>query len=273
MGTNIDYLGPARQSTWRRIAIGTWRTAADPSTYGLLELRADAALAYIDRLSKQTNEHITLTHFMVKAIAVTLRRHPELNSVLRFGKIYQRKAVSIFLQVARDAAGHDLSGTLVRDADQKSILEIAREMQANVHAIREVGDAKVYKIKHHLLAFLPAWAIAWVLRFGAFVTYRLNVWFPFMGLPRDAFGSAMLTNIGSLGLGIAFAPLVPYSQCPAVLALSAVEERPVVDNGQLGVGKIVWLCATIDHRVIDGIHAAKMAKTLKALLANPEGEL
>ena len=37
---NID-LGPAlRTSSWRKIAIGTWKTAGDPSVYGILDLNA-----------------------------------------------------------------------------------------------------------------------------------------------------------------------------------------------------------------------------------------
>ena len=37
------------------------------------------------------------------------------------------------------------------------------------------------------------------------------------GVPRDAFGSAMVTNVGIFGLPHAFAPLVPFSRVPIVV--------------------------------------------------------
>src|SRR5262249_21267720 len=101
----------------------------------------------------------------------------------------------------------------------------------------------------------------------------LNIWTPLLGTPRDPFGSIMITNIGSLGLDMAFAPLVPYSRVPMLIALGAVREEPVVRGGQITVGKMIRLCSTFDHRVIDGVHAANMVRTAKAIFANPDKEL
>jgi pyruvate dehydrogenase E2 component (dihydrolipoamide acetyltransferase) len=103
--------------------------------------------------------------------------------------------------------------------------------------------------------------------------YTLNLWTPLLGSPRDPFGSCMITSIGSLGLDMAFAPLVPYSRVPLLIAVGAARETPVVRDGRLTVALISRLCVTIDHRLIDGMHAAKMAKTMLAVFANPEGEL
>ena len=94
-----------------------------------------------------------------------------------------------------------------------------------------------------------------------------------MGAPKDPFGSLMLTNIGSLGIESGFAPLVPYSHVPVVVALGAITERPVVENGQVVVRKMVTLSVTIDHRVIDGVHASYLSKSIKKIFADPSGEL
>jgi pyruvate/2-oxoglutarate dehydrogenase complex dihydrolipoamide acyltransferase (E2) component len=83
----------------------------------------------------------------------------------------------------------------------------------------------------------------------------------------------MITNIGSLGLEEAYVPLVPYSRVPLLIALGQVKEEPVVEDGQIVPGKIVRAFATFDHRVLDGMHAAKMSKTLKRIFADPEKEL
>src|SRR5262249_2282137 len=49
-------LGPALAVTsWRKVAIGTWRTARDPSAYLSLEFNAEPALAYLAALGTRTS--------------------------------------------------------------------------------------------------------------------------------------------------------------------------------------------------------------------------
>lgn len=267
---NVEFSGRMRLSAWRRIAIGTWRSVGDPSTYGVIELRVDPALAYIEALAKKHKLRITLTHFTGKVIAETLKRHPELNATLRFGALHQRQHVDIFFQVANDPTGQDLSGTIVRQVETKSIMQIADELEGLVQKIRTLGDKDTYQIKHSIFAKVPGWLAAWLLDLTGLVAYKLNLWAPWMGAPRDPFGSLMITNVGSLGISFGFAPLVPYSHCPAVLALGAVEDRAVVENGEIKPAKVLDLCATLDHRIIDGLHASKMAKSIKEIFQNPE---
>lgn len=266
--SNVDYTGRIHLSAWRKAAIGSWRTAGDPSVYGMMEIRAEAALAYAETLSTRTGERITVTHILGKCVAETLRAHPSLNCVLRFGYLYQRKNVDIFFQVSNDADGKDLSGTIVREAETKTIPAIAAEMANRVKKIRAEGDRDAYKIKG-TFALLPPFVVAWLLTISGFIAYKLNIWSPLFGSPRDAFGSIMITNVGSLGIDAAFAPLVPYSHCPCVLALGAVRDRAIVENGEIKIGKILQICVTFDHRLIDGVHASKMTRMLKNLFENP----
>ena len=58
-------------SSFRKIAIGTWRTAYDPSVYGQLRLRADAMLAYIEEFRRRTGKKLTISHVMAKATALS----------------------------------------------------------------------------------------------------------------------------------------------------------------------------------------------------------
>lgn len=269
---NMD-LGPALQlSPWRKIAIGTWRTAGDPSVYGILEVDMGPALAYIEKLRAATGLRITLTHFAGKAIAETLRRHPDINCILRFGRLYPRKHVDVFFQVASDSGGKDLSGMVIRDADTKSIPAICREMDERVRTIREKGDPEFKKMKG-MMGMAPGFLVRYLLDAASLLMYALNIWSPLLGSPRDPFGSVMITNIGSLGLDMAFAPLVPYSRVPILIALGAAKQQPIVQDGKITIASVSQICATFDHRLVDGVHGSHMARTFKKIFANPEGEL
>ena len=56
-------------SSFRRIAIGTWKTVGDPSVYGSLTLKMGKALEYLDRFREVTGKRVTLSHMMAKAVA------------------------------------------------------------------------------------------------------------------------------------------------------------------------------------------------------------
>ena len=108
-----------------------------------------------------------------------------------------------------------------------------------------------------------------LLRLAAFASYTLNLDLSWAGVPKDAFGSVMITNVGALGLEEAYVPLVPYSRVPLLLALGAVRETPVAHDGRIAVERTMKVCATLDHRILDGAHAAAMAESLKAWIEDP----
>lgn len=269
---NVELGKPLKISSWRKVAIGTWKTAGDPSVYGFMDIDIAPSLRTLEKLREQSSSRITITHLVGKVVAETLRRHPDINCILRFGRLYPRKNVDIFFQVASDSTGEDLSGMTVRNADQKSLFEIAREMESRVQLIKQKKDQSFTKMKK-TMGSLPGFFASFVLDFAGFFMYTLNLWTPLLGSPRDPFGSVMVTNIGSLGLDMAFAPLVPYSRVPLLITVGAVREEPVVRDGKIEIAKLLRLSATFDHRLIDGVHASHISKTLKEIFQNPEKAL
>ena len=75
--------------------------------------------------------------------------------------------------------------------------------------------------------------------------------------------------MGMLGLQRGFAPLFPNSRCPMLVAIGKIEEAPIVKDGELAVGKILPVCVTLDHRLIDGVGASKMFKAVLEYFEKP----
>jgi pyruvate dehydrogenase E2 component (dihydrolipoamide acetyltransferase) len=269
---HLDLMPAARVSAWRKLAIGTWRMAKDPSVYGALELDVTRALAFLERLNRESGVRVTLTHFMGRAVAEAFRREPHINALLRFGRVYPRKHVSLFFQVATDAAGADLSGVTVLAAETKSTVDLAREIGARVGKVRDGSDRSFSRMKG-MMGLLPGFLAGLVLDFAGFVQFALNIWTPLFGTPKDPLGSVMITNTGSLGLQFALAPLVMYSRTPMVLTVGAVADRVIAVDGMPVVRKALIMGVTFDHRIIDGVHAAKLAQIVQKVFADPEGEL
>ena len=54
------------------------------------------------------------------------------------------------------------------------------------------------------------------------------------------------------------------------LAVASAHAAPVIRDGGIYIGKVMRLTASCDHRVIDGVGAARFLQELKRLLENPE---
>ena len=65
-----------------------------------------------------------------------------------------------------------------------------------------------------------------------------------------------------------FAAII-YPPHAAVLAIGAVQEQPVVRDGQVVVAQIMKATLSTDHRVADGAEAARFLMEIKSILEKP----
>lgn len=269
---NVALVHKKRISSFRRLALGTWLTTKDPTVYGTLCLEVDKALTYIDEYRAKTGRRLTLTHLMARVVGRLLVEMPDANAIVRFGRIYLRQEASVFFQVAMEdpeTGQIDLSGLVVRDADKRSLGEIADAFDKSAAEVRAGKDEEKEKARKSL-ARVPGWLMGYVLDLVSFLTYTLNLDLRWAGLPKDPFGSVMVTNVGSLGIEQAWAPLVAYSRVPLIIAMGAVQKEAVVDDDDtIRVARRMHLCVTFDHRILDGAHAGKMSKLVRKWFANP----
>jgi pyruvate/2-oxoglutarate dehydrogenase complex dihydrolipoamide acyltransferase (E2) component len=268
---HLELTKKSRVASFRKLAIGTWRVAYDPTVYGTLTVRMDKAMAYIEKFREVTGKRLTVTQLVTKACAEALKRCPDANAVLRFNKIYLRKHVNISVLVVQTDQGAgkvDLTAAKIEDADQKSLEQIVDEMNATVEKVRARKDVALEKGKS-TVQLIPFMFMNLFLRLLGLLMYTFNLDLSFLGMPKDAFGSLTVTNVGSLGLETAYVPLVPYTHVPIFVAPGLVKEVPVVDDGKIVPGKVMNINASFDHRFIDGYHASVLSKTLREMMENP----
>jgi pyruvate/2-oxoglutarate dehydrogenase complex dihydrolipoamide acyltransferase (E2) component len=258
-------------SSFRKMAIGTWQTAYDPTVYGTMRIRMEKSLAYIEKFREVHGVRLTVTHLVAKAVAEGLKRCPDANAILRFNKIYLRDKVTLSVLVVQADQGDgkvDLTAARIEDADKKTLKTLAAEMQETIDKVRNRKDLALEKGKG-TIGMIPFMWMNVFLKILGFLMYTLNLDLSGFGMPKDAFGGVTITNVGSLGLDIAYVPLVPYTNTPIFIAPGAVLDMPVVEDGKVIAGKVMSLNASFDHRFIDGFHAGVLAKTVKEMMENP----
>lgn len=87
--------------------------------------------------------------------------------------------------------------------------------------------------------------------------------------PNQLTGSTFtISNIGPMG-GRFGTPIINYPEA-AILAVGRAREGVVVRDGMLGVGKLLPLSLSCDHRVIDGATAAAALAKIIDLLQTPD---
>ena len=55
----------------------------------------------------------------------------------------------------------------------------------------------------------------------------------------------------------------------AILAVGAIEEKPVVEEGELVARPLMAMTLTCDHRAVDGAKAAEFLRDVKAYVEAP----
>ncbi|AMC93144.1 dihydrolipoamide acetyltransferase [Erysipelothrix larvae] len=82
-------------------------------------------------------------------------------------------------------------------------------------------------------------------------------------------GTITISNIGS-ARGLWFTPIINFPEV-AILGVGRIEKKPVIlEDGTVGVGQMLALSLSFDHRIIDGMTAQNAMNELKRLLSEPE---
>lgn len=269
------FFKPKHVSAFRLLAPVMWNPPTDPTILGDTEVDAAKLLVYLDEQRQKTGKKLTITHAVARAIASVLGAHPELNCLVRRGRIWMRRDVDVFCQVAvphadgKKLAGADLSGAVIRQADTKTSLMIAEELEQIAGRIRK-NDDPMLKTTKNMLSILPPFVARPLLRLLSWLNHDWGIDLRWLGVPDDPFGSIMVTSLGMFGIRFAYAPLFPQARSIGVLLVGGVYDKAGVVNGEIVVQKSLPLTIALDHRMVDGLQASVLARELVRRLENPE---
>jgi len=76
-----------------------------------------------------------------------------------------------------------------------------------------------------------------------------------------------LTSLGALG-GIATTPVINHPEV-AIVGVNRIVERPMYQKGAIVPRLLMNLSSSFDHRVVDGMDAARFVQELRAMLVSP----
>lgn len=77
-------------------------------------------------------------------------------------------------------------------------------------------------------------------------------------------GTFTVNNSGTFGTLLSYSVIVPGQA--GILTMEAIDERPVAVQGMLAIRPMMYLCLSIDHRILDGLQAARFLGSCRTWL-------
>ncbi|MCB9677786.1 MAG: 2-oxo acid dehydrogenase subunit E2 [Alphaproteobacteria bacterium] len=252
----------------QKLAIASWKAPQEGNIYGKLTLDATEALKYLAWLRETSGEKVTITHLVGKAVAQALQHAPKLNGVIRFGSFVPRQTIDIAFLVALEE-GKNLAKAKVCDYDQKSVVDVAKELRELAERLYSGKDENFNKSMGPL-KFLPTWIIRPLVKTMGYLSSVLGLSVPALGVEAYPFGSCIITNVGVFGLDEGYVPPTPFAHVPLYVLIGALKEAPWVnERHELEVRPQLTITATIDHRYMDGAQGGVLAEHVRKVFADP----
>jgi len=210
-----------RKTIAKRLA-GSKFTA--PHYYLGVEFDMENAIAFRQQYNSLPDTKISFNDIVVKATAIALKQHPQVNSRWMDDKIIKHNHVHMGVAVAVEDG---LVVPVVRFADELPLPQIGAQVKD--FATR----ARAKKLT-----------------------------------PAEMDGSTFtISNLGMFGIQ-EFTSIINQPNS-AILSVGAIEQKPVVKNGEIVVGNTMKLTLACDHRSVDGATGAQFLQTVRNLIENP----
>ena len=256
----------SRTSMRRKIAVATWRAPKESRLHARMAVDASALLEHARALREASGMLVTPGLLIGMAFQRGVMQVPAFHARVAFGRILPFPSYDVAFAVDI-GDGEDLAPTKVCDVDQKDVLTVARELAAAAERLRARKD-RDYETSSSIARAVPWFALRPLL--GAASVLNGGIGVRAFGQPAHPLGSLMVTNIGSFGLDEGYVAPVPLARVPLYVCVGAVSDAPMALDGQVVVRPRVVMTATADHRLVDGAHAAQLARLVRTMLADPE---
>jgi len=195
-----------------------------PHYYLTIEVSMDEAMNARAIINTVPDTKVSFNDMVVKACAMALKKHPQVNSQWTADAMLINHHVNIGVAVAVEDG---LVVPVLNFTDQMTLSQIG----ASVKDL--AGKAKNKKLT-----------------------------------PAEMEGSTFtVSNLGMFGIQ-SFTSIINQPNS-AILSVGAIEQKPVVKNGQIVVGNTMTVTLACDHRTVDGATGAQFLQTLRTYLENP----
>jgi hypothetical protein len=252
----------------------------DPMLIWGTTIETEALDAFLVVQRAATGMIISPAHVLVRAVAESLHRHPEMNRRVFGRRVYQYNGVNITMPMLQTRSG-EVDNVFLHEAEKMSILQIAERFwdEARQKATHVAAEKR-------RLERSSKWS-KWIdlgrrlslegIHFGCRIAFAVgNRWrFPTVfHWQQELNGAGAFVNyLGFPGAPplVAHKPAsLPMNAYSVAVTLGRAEPRAVVVDGAVVVRQQASLFVRSDHRIANGNQTAAFVRTLRSLLMEPQ---
>lgn len=231
-------------------------------------VHAEPLLAYIEKA--RARFHVDVSHCLVAAVALGLAAVPEMNQFAVGRRIYQRKqrVVTFSMKRKRGDARAKLATVKLALPDGEPFPALCARINGFIDTER--SGTRTYADKElDLLGMLPRPLLLRTVQLARWLDHHNLL--PGSFIANDPlYTSVFIANVGSLGMGSGYHHLYEWGNCPIFMMVGRIEDRAVVEAGQVVVQKQLHIRWTYDERIDDGLTARHGIDAVKHALEHPE---
>jgi hypothetical protein len=260
-----------RVHPYRRLMWFVMPTRNESVVYYEDKIRAENLMAYLAETKDRF--HCDVTHAYVAALNVAIAESPTMDQFIIGRRIYRRKERSITFSMKRVAMNKKAKIAVVRMPmnNDDSFSGMCRRINDKIN--HERSGKKTHADKEYaLFNILPRSvlrAFVWLFRALDYINLL-----PYTFTKEDAlYTSAVVANLGSLGMGAGFHHLYEWGTASVFAMVGKIEDQPVVENGAVVAGKVLTVRYSYDERIDDGLSTKQAILRVNEILSDPASHL
>jgi hypothetical protein len=258
----------------KKFFISSWYHPYDSQIYCSSTVDVTKLLSFIKQYNEEHSTKIGITVFLMKLLANIFVKYPDLNGNIIFGNILKRNRIDISVTVRIDN-GLNTEVITIQDANNLSLEIIKQKIDQQLEIIKLGLDVNLGLQKFFINLF-PTFILQPLFRLLSILSAtgrNLTIF----GLPRYAYGTAVICNYGKEGLENTFLPLFPFSYSPICVGVSKIKEYiPKYESNEEIKGETdkkhykCKFCYTMDHRFLNERIVAKLLNDINSTILNPQ---
>lgn len=255
---------PVPRSAPEKMTAAMWPKPRDSSIYADMTVDAGPIRRFLGA-AEAAGYRLTPTAVVAQAVGQVLVEHPEANRDLRGMRLRDRDAIDVWVTMTDDDGR--LLGRRVDELDERDVLDVQQEITAEGRAHKEKSSL-TSRVVHGIVRWTPLLLLKPLVRVLEFIVHTLRIPVPVQGINREGFGAVHITNVGPFGLTHVAPPIPPITGQASLVSVGQMYETPVVRDGEVVPGWELPVVATIDHRIVVGITAAKWVTRFQELMTD-----
>ena len=238
---------------------------SDAMNYCKVPVRCEAMDEFIKKMRAEEGVHFTYIDIFIACMVRLMAERKHLNRFVNNGRVYQRDYIDICFVVKKSMRGDDDVETTVkiRFTGTETLYEVNKKVWDTIRAnsnTTELNDidktaAFIGKFPNFMLRII--W---WTLK----KLEKYNMLPASLVYTSCFHNSCFITNMKSIKGDYIYHHCYDFGTTGIFIAMGKEKLEPVVEKGELAVGKIMNLGVVLDERFCDGLYFARSVRMLKS---------